>query len=61
VQIHFIQRKQFNETNATSNVFQQMPDLKIFSECFRRPHATRGPHAFHGPHAARGPVVGPPM
>jgi len=35
MQTHFIQRKQFNETNITSHAFQQISNLKIFSECFR--------------------------
>jgi len=30
VQVHFIQRKQINETNVTSQNFQQISDLKIF-------------------------------
>jgi len=37
VQIHFIQRKQFNETNVTSHALQQTSNLKFFSECFRGP------------------------
>jgi len=32
VQMHFIQRKQFNETNVTSHAFQQISYLKIFPE-----------------------------
>jgi len=39
--------KQINKTNATSHIFSQMSDLKIFPECFR------------GTHTYRGPVVGP--
>jgi len=39
----FNQRKQFNETNVTFHAFQQISNLKIFSECFRRPHAAGGP------------------
>jgi len=34
VQMHFIQRKQFRETNVTSHAFQHISDLKIFPECF---------------------------
>jgi len=30
VQMHFLQRKQFSETNIISRAFQQVPDLKIF-------------------------------
>jgi len=33
--MHFIQRKQFSETNATSQAFQQISDLKSFPECIR--------------------------
>ena len=40
VRMHFIQRKQFSETNVTSHAFQQISDLKIFPECFRRPLKT---------------------
>jgi len=36
VQMHFIQRKQFSETNVTSYAFQQISDYKIFPECFWR-------------------------
>jgi len=34
VQMHFIQRKQFSETNVTLGLhaFQQISDLKIFPE-----------------------------
>ena len=50
VQMHFIQRKQFSETNVTSHAFEQISDLKIFLECFRGPlktlwWATCGPRA----------------
>jgi len=54
VEIHFIQRKQSNETNVTSHTFQQISYLNIFAECFRGPLKT-----LYRPHAARGPVVGP--
>jgi len=37
VQMHFIQCKQFSETNETSHAFKQISDLKIFPECFRGP------------------------
>jgi len=37
VQIHFIQRKQ---TNVTSQAFQKISNLWIFSECFRVPLKT---------------------
>jgi len=37
VQIHFIQCKQLREENVNSHVFQQISDLKIFSECLREP------------------------
>jgi len=37
--MHFIQHKQFNETNVTSHAFQQNSDFKISPECFRGPHA----------------------
>jgi len=40
VQTHFIQRKQFSETNVTLHAFQQISDLKIFSQCFRGPLKT---------------------
>jgi len=40
VQMHFIQRKQFSETNATSHAFQQILALKIFPERFRGPLKT---------------------
>jgi len=40
VQMHFIQRKQFSETNVTSHAFQQISDLKIFSKYFRGPLKT---------------------
>jgi len=56
VQMHFIRRKQFSETNVTSHAFQQISDLKIFPECVRGPLKT----LYGGPHAAHGPVVGPP-
>ena len=50
MQIHFIQRKQFNETDVTSHAFQQISSLKFFSEWYRRPlkmlwPATRSPWA----------------
>jgi len=32
VQMHFIQRKQFSETNVTLHAFQEISDLKIFPE-----------------------------
>jgi len=32
--MHFIQCKQFSETNATSHTFQQISGLNIFPECF---------------------------
>jgi len=35
VQIHFVQRKQVNETNAVSRNFQQISVLNIFSKCLR--------------------------
>jgi len=45
--MHFIiHRKQFSQTNVTSQAFQQISDLKNFPACFR------------GPHVAHGPVVG---
>jgi len=37
VQIRFIQRMKYRETNATSHAFQQVSDLTIFPECFRGP------------------------
>jgi len=37
VEMRFIQRKQFIETNVTSHAFQQLSDLLIFPECFRGP------------------------
>jgi len=40
VQIHFIQRKQFNETNVTSHPFQQISNFNFFSECFCGPLKT---------------------
>jgi len=40
VQMHFIQRKQFSETNETSPAFQNISDLKIFPECIRGPLET---------------------
>jgi len=36
VQIQFIQCKQFSVTDGTSHNFQQISDLKIVPECFRR-------------------------
>jgi len=49
--MHFIQRKQFSDTNVTLHVFQQSSDLKIFPECVRRSlktlwWATCGPRAW---------------
>jgi len=38
--MHFIQRKQFSETNETSPAFQNISDLKIFPECIRGPLET---------------------
>jgi len=40
VQTHFIQHKQFSETNVPSHAFQQTLDLKIVSECFCGPLKT---------------------
>jgi len=40
VQMHFIQRKQFNETNVTLHASQKISDLKIFPECFHGPLKT---------------------
>jgi len=40
VQMHFIQRKQFSETNVTLHAFQEISDLKIFPEWFRGPLKT---------------------
>jgi len=36
VQMHFIQRKQFNETNATSHAFQKNLRLEDFSSMLPR-------------------------
>jgi len=36
VQIHIIQHKQFSKTNVISHVFQQISDLKVFQQSFRR-------------------------
>jgi len=33
VKMHFIQRKHFWKTNATSHVFSHVSDLKVFPEC----------------------------
>ena len=54
--MHFIQRKQFSETNATSHAFQQISDLKIFLEWLCGPlktlwRATCGPRACSLDHA----------
>jgi len=38
--MHFIQRKQFSETNETSPAFQNISDLKIYPECVRVPLET---------------------
>ena len=54
VQMHFIQCKQFSETNVTLHVFQEISDLKIFPECF----AGNWKHC-GGAHVAHGLVVGP--
>jgi len=48
--MHFIQRKRFSETHVTLHAFQQISDLKIFSECVRGPlntlwRSTCGPRA----------------
>jgi len=40
VQMQFIQRAQFNETNVTSHAFQHISDIKVFPECFCRPVIT---------------------
>jgi len=37
VRMHFIQRKQFSETNVTSHTFQQISHLQIFPESFCGP------------------------
>jgi len=62
VQMHFIQRKQFCETNVTSHAFQQISDFKIFLnasaghwKCCGGPHATRGPAV--GPHCSITPMA----
>jgi len=52
VQIHFIQRKQFSETNVTSCAFQQISNFKLFLNASAG-HLKR----CGGPHAARGPAV----
>jgi len=36
VQMHFIQRKQFSETNVTLHVFQPISHFQTFPECFCR-------------------------
>jgi len=38
--MHFVQRKQFNERNVISHIFQQISDLSISPECFRGPLKT---------------------
>ena len=38
--MHFIQRKQFSETNVHLHAFQQISDLKTFPECVSRPLKT---------------------
>jgi len=48
--MHFIQRKQFCETNAISHAFQKTLDLKIFPERFHGPLKTL-PRATYGPRA----------
>ena len=50
VQMHFIQREQFSETNVTLHAFQHISYLKVFPECFCGPlitlwWATCGPQA----------------
>jgi len=50
VQMHFIQRKKFNETHVTIHAFKQISELKICPECVRGPlktlwRATCGPRA----------------
>ena len=52
--MHFVQRKQFNETNVTSYAFQQISNLKFFLNASAG-HLKR----CGGPHVALGPVVGP--
>jgi len=52
--MHFIQRKQFSETNVTSRALQQILYFKIFPECFRGPLME-----LYGLHAASRPVVEP--
>jgi len=37
MQMHFIQHKQFSETNVTLHAFQQISGLEIFPVCFCRP------------------------
>jgi len=34
VQMHFMQREQFSETNVTSHTLQQISQMQIFPECF---------------------------
>jgi len=36
-QMHFIQRKQFNDRNVTSHNFKQISRLKTSPECFHGP------------------------
>jgi len=38
--MHFVQRKQFNDTNETSPAFQNISDLKIFPDRVRGPLET---------------------
>jgi len=52
VQMHFVQRKLFSETNVTSHAFQQISDLGIFLNASEGYCKRCG-----GPHAARWPVV----
>jgi len=54
VQVHFIQRKQFNDRNVNSHNFKQISELKTFPDCFRGPlkvpwRATRGSRAANCP------------
>jgi len=51
VQMHFIQPKEFSETNVTSHAFQHISDWKIFPERVRGHWKRCG-----GPHAACGTV-----
>jgi len=52
--MHFIQPKEFSETNVTSHAFQHISDWKTFPERVRGHWKRCG-----GPHAARGTGVGP--